>query len=176
MNKKPSIPSKKSMPTKSVPRKEEPAPPVVDEQFKAITKSFLVKHQIQIVVDAGCNEVKNMPAFGLTNYYGMDIDSAKYKKNAKHMRHGVSFHIRNIISDLLPQADMIMCDCIAHFSDEDAIKTILNFKHSNAKYLLLPTEIGKKATMKMPEPIETVGNMSLWRAEDIPEKLAVKKK
>lgn len=149
---------------------------VKDVEFKAITKSFIDKYGIKIIVDAGCNVMKDIPSLGLTNYYGMDIDATTQHKNSKLSRHGVSFHTCNVINDLLPQSDLIMCDCIDNFSDDEIVKAILNFKRSNARYLLLPSAIGNKKGINMPAPVEKVGTMSLWAVDDIPVKLAGKQK
>lgn len=149
---------------KKITKSKPPVLIVKEEQYGLIpAKAILEKYGIKIILDAGCGIIeKDIPALGLTNYYGIDIEPNTVKKNSKKSRHGVSFHKYDIKTDLMPQADLIICDCLMHFDEKDKIKTIKNFERNNAKYILVPAAIRSIKALKLPEPLEKIGDMALW--------------
>lgn len=77
----------------------------------------------------------------LDKYIGVDIIPEIITQNlAQYATGKCIFMIRNIISDILPQADMILCrDCLVHFSFRDIFLTLKNFKKSASTFLLTTT-------------------------------------
>lgn len=94
---------------------------------------------IRSMCDAGCGDFNWMKHVDLTNikYLGVDIvgdmiaaNNKKYRSNNK------SFLELDVIRDVLPTADLILCrECLFHLSFEDIFSAILNFKKSGARYL-----------------------------------------
>lgn len=77
----------------------------------------------------------------LDSYTGGDIVAELVDKNQRlHSNNSRKFIKINLISDPLPEADILLCrDCLVHFSNEDIIKTIDNVKRSNIRFLLTTT-------------------------------------
>lgn len=104
----------------------------------------------------------------------------------------------DISKDGLPKADMILCrDCLVHFSFEDILSAIRNFKRSGSQYILTTTfserlsnidiNTGGWRTLNLqlppfnfPRPIKLINekcdeaggiyldkSLGLWRLEDI---------
>jgi hypothetical protein len=104
----------------------------------------------------------------------------------------------DISRDEIPAVDLILCrDCLVHFSLEDAVNAIRNFKRSGSNYLLTTTFIRfpanvdiqtgdwrqinlEVAPFSFPKPIALIDekcthtggiyadkHLALWRLEDI---------
>ncbi len=80
----------------------------------------------------------NLPSI---KYIGIDI--VKELINQNKIRYGApgrDFITKDLTTDVLPQADIILCrDCFVHLSFKDTYNIIQNFKKSGSKYLLTTT-------------------------------------
>lgn len=99
---------------------------------------------IKKLLDAPCgdfNWFQHIYAPSVELYIGIDVVEALIKKNNSQYAgdHTAFFH-KNIITDVLPQVDMILCrDCLVHFPFKEIVATLQNFKKSGARYLLTTT-------------------------------------
>ena len=113
------------------------------EQTKILRKELqkiFVQYNIKSIIDAPCgdfNWMSTMPLNGIL-YTGVDIVEPLIKKNALlHGKPGIQFIKANVITEVVPQADLIICrDLFIHLPNKDIIQTLRMFKKSKAKYLL----------------------------------------
>jgi hypothetical protein len=77
----------------------------------------------------------------IERYFGVDVVPELIAKNQTNYKApGRLFIHRDIALDDLPRSDVILCrDCLVHFSYEDALATLRNFRRSQAPYLLTTT-------------------------------------
>ena len=130
----------------------------------------------------------------LNQYIGVDIVYELILKNIQqYTTKNVNFAVKNIVSDPLPYADLILCrDCMNHLLFLDIFNVLINFKNSNSKYLLLTTypsieynsdltEAGKwralnftKNPFNFPKPLLLMDenhqkkHIGLWKISDLP--------
>lgn len=98
---------------------------------------------VRTLLDAGCGDFNWLKEvkLDLESYIGVDVveeivNELRHKYANEHRR----FLNLDIISDKLPQADLILCrDCLVHLSFSQIFAALRNFKHSNSKYLLATT-------------------------------------
>lgn len=154
---------------------------------------------IQSLMDAPCGDWYWMKETNLENvqYIGVDIVEAMLEQNQKNFCSPTrSFLCRDLATDPLPKADLILCrDCLVHLEFEDALRIIENFKRSGAEYLLTTTFTKRErniedgfwrplnlrlAPFNFPEPLLTVTegctemsgqyadkSLGLWRLSEI---------
>jgi len=100
--------------------------------------------KINTMIDAPCGDwywMRHFPLVKIQQYIGVDIVKDLIKKNKKiYGTQQVIFECKDLVTDLLPQADLILSrDCFVHLSFEDIFKILKNFKASKTKYLLTTT-------------------------------------
>ncbi len=104
---------------------------------------ILREYGVRSMLDAPCGDWFWMSKVDLSveQYIGVDIVDAMISANrATFGRDGVSFEVRDLSRDKLPEVDLIFSrDCLVHLSFDDAIRILRNFKASGAKYLLTTT-------------------------------------
>lgn len=172
-------------------------------QTRIISKEIpvlLKKYNINLFIDAPCGDLHWMQYVNLgTNYIGLDIVEVIIEKNKNRFTdNNRKFEVKNIVSDILPDGDLIMIrDCWVHLSNEDVIKCILNLKRSKIKYLLTTTffELSKNDELtqiwrpinlqlppfNFPKPVESIiegctenngkfhdKSLMLWEIKDLP--------
>ena len=120
---------------------------VQTEVVRAELPALLQRHGIKSMIDAPCGDFFWMRLLSLdANYTGLDI--VKELTDTNQAEFGSSsrrFICLDIVSDQLPEADLIFCrDCLVHLTYAQALKAIANFKRSGAKYLLTTTFPGRK--------------------------------
>jgi hypothetical protein len=100
---------------------------------------IIKKYDIQSILDIPCGDFHWMQYVDLgIPYFGADIvkelvisNQEKYGNEQRHFMH------LDVISDDLPQADLILCrDCLVHLSLAQIWQALQNIKKSGAKYLL----------------------------------------
>ncbi|MFE3898712.1 MULTISPECIES: glycosyltransferase [Priestia] len=106
--------------------------------------SLLIKRlQIKTLLDAPCGDFHWMKEVqtNLELYTGVDIVSELIEENnKKYSAYNKKFLTLNILQDVLPRADLILCrDCLVHLSFDDIHSALVNFKKSKSKYLLTTT-------------------------------------
>lgn len=155
---------------------------------------------IKTILDVPCGDFNWMRHVDLAgaHYIGGDIvPDLISQNNEKHKSGNVEFRNLNIITDDLPQVDLILCrDCLVHLNFESGLKAIENFKRSGSTYLLTTTFSARdsnddlfgiwrtlnlqKAPYNLPMPLKminekcTEGNnkftdkcLGLWKLADI---------
>lgn len=95
------------------------------------------------LIDAPCGDFHWMQhcELGGLKYVGLDIIPEVIDRNRELYTSSTrTFETRNIISDKLPSADLILCrDCLVHMSFEQAFCTLRNLKRSGSRFLLTTT-------------------------------------
>jgi len=96
------------------------------------------------VLDIPCGNFHWMQKVNLskTNYVGADIVTELIESNKQNYQESdrLNFQVLNLITDPLPQCDLIIVrDCLVHFSNKDILNAITNIKSSGSKYLLTTT-------------------------------------
>lgn len=104
---------------------------------------LLEEFGVRTLLDAGCGDFNWLKEveLDLDSYIGVDIVeelvSELTRKYANEYRSVLNL---DIISDKLPQVDLILCrDCLVHLSFSQIFAALRNFKRSNSKYLLTTT-------------------------------------
>jgi hypothetical protein len=105
---------------------------------------YLLKElQATSIIDAPCGDFTWMKEVDLGDiaYLGVDIVPDLIRANReKHSSDRVRFLDMDIVTDILPKADVILCrDCFVHLSNGDILRAVENFKKSGSKYLLTTT-------------------------------------
>lgn len=95
------------------------------------------------IIDAPCGDFTWMKEVDLNDfqYIGIDIVEELIVKNNNEYANGRrTFLARDIVKDIIPTADLMLCrDCFVHLSNRDILRTIRNFKRSGSLYLLTTT-------------------------------------
>ena len=104
---------------------------------------IIKKYNVKSILDAPCGDFnwmqKVLIKFPYLKYYGMDIVSDVIKiNNEKYSNSKIKFYKKDIIRNLFPEVDLVICrDFLIHLSNKDIKKFISNLKSSNFKYLLI---------------------------------------
>ena len=105
---------------------------------------LLHRLKVKTLLDAPCGDFNWMRQvkLGIESYIGVDVVRDLIEKNHSNYRgKGRKFIHRNIISDKLPRADLILCrDVMMHLPFKAAFCAIENFRKTGAKYLLISTD------------------------------------
>lgn len=98
---------------------------------------------IKSILDAPCGDFHWMQQvkMNIQEYIGVDIVPELIEKNNRYYSNKQrKFLNLDILADLLPTVDLIICrDCLVHFSFQDIWQTLKNFQKSGSKYLLTTT-------------------------------------
>ncbi len=115
----------------------------------------------KIFLDAPCGDfhwMQHVDLHFLDQYIGMDVVSTLIQKNKqKYENENRLFLCANIITDSLPQADVILCrDCLVHLKFQDIMQALKNMKSSGVTYLLTTTyprtQLNRKLNITAPRP------------------------
>lgn len=113
------------------------------EAFVKDLERLFVDLNVRSILDIPCGDFNWMKTVDLTNirYTGADIVVELITRNQKlYSGHQLDFQVLDIITDDLPQNDLIIVrDCFVHFSYSDISKSIKNIKKSGSRYLLSTT-------------------------------------
>jgi hypothetical protein len=109
---------------------------------------LIVKFNIKTVFDAPCGDLNWMKLLLPTlnvNYIGADIVAPLVDKlNESYGDESTKFVKINLITDLFPSADLMICrDCLFHLSYDDIHNVLTNFLKSDIKYLLTTTYLNE---------------------------------
>jgi len=99
------------------------------------------------MVDAPCGDLFWLGGvrLPLERYLGVDIVSELIRANQERFGNEQrSFQVANLVRDVVPKADVILCrDCLVHLCFKDALKILTNFQRSGSTYLLTTTFTGR---------------------------------
>jgi SAM-dependent methyltransferase len=121
--------------------------------------TLLEKMNIQSILDAGCGDANLIRHMSLNNihYTGLDCVPKMIQKNQADFcnQPTMRFQVSDILTDALPQVDLILCRDVVHYLPNPLIQELLsNFIRSGSTYLLIthnlfspssantPTELG----------------------------------
>ncbi len=112
---------------------------VLIERLPVLFREF----NISSILDIPCGDFHWMNNLSLegTRYVGADIVKEIIQKNSSmHEKENVRFQHLDLITDKLPEVDLILCrDCLVHFSYNNIVSALMNICNSGAKYLLTTT-------------------------------------
>ncbi|KTD04825.1 Mg-protoporphyrin IX methyl transferase [Legionella geestiana] len=163
---------------------------------------LLTTYKIRILLDAPCGDLNWITQLNLSSirYIGIDIVESLIQQHTSRYQDNDTFTFfqSDITRDPLPASDLIMCrDALVHFSHEDSLKALKNFKKSGASWLLtttFPKSHGntdittgdwypinlEKAPFNLPKPYQLIvegclqnngmyedKSLGLWRLEDL---------
>lgn len=173
---------------------------VATKHLRATLPSLLKRLGINSMVDAPCGDFNWMGATNLSgiNYTGCDysavhIATAHEKaQQRKRKARTVKFIEMDIVTEPLPQADLLFCrDFLQHLPTEMALAALRNFVTSGSKWLLVTSHVVKRnrdietpgefrplnlkvapfslppAKAKIFDPPDSRRVMALWRMEDV---------
>lgn len=109
---------------------------------------IIEKLDIKNIFDAPCGDF-NWMSYLINdlnvNYLGGDIVPELINQlNSKHGTSKVSFTHINLIEDIIPKSDLLICrDCLFHFSYNDIEDFIINFLKSETPYILTTTHLNE---------------------------------
>lgn len=113
------------------------------QKIVQLLPALLKKYNIHSILDIPCGDFNWMKEVDLGNvtYVGADIVPELISGNkGKFENHLCSFFVADVVTDTLPQADLILCrDCLVHLSNDDVFDALRNIRRSGAKYLLATT-------------------------------------
>ena len=99
--------------------------------------------EIERMLDLPCGDFNWMKKISLTGvqYTGGDLVSDLIKENTeKFATSSIRFEVINLISDDLPDSDLILTrDCLVHFSFSDIYLALANIVNADIKYLATTT-------------------------------------
>ena len=103
--------------------------------------------QVSSLLDIPCGDF-NFKEVNLDflSYTGADIvEDIIQQNNTKYAKKNKKFVKLDIIRDLLPKVDLVLCrDLFIHFSIDNIFKSITNIKKSGSRYLLTTSHISRK--------------------------------
>jgi hypothetical protein len=106
-------------------------------------RSSVESLSVRSILDIPCGDFVWMQNIDLgeITYIGADIiESLIVSHQRSHASARKTFRTLDLVTDDLPQVDLILCrDCLVHFSHRLAKKAINNIKRSNSRYLLATT-------------------------------------
>jgi len=109
---------------------------------------------IKSIIDAPCGDFNWMRFLQMDeiDYLGCDIvPELVAANNHKYSKSGVRFLELDIISDSLPEADLILVrDCFVHFSYKNIEKALINIKKSGIKYIATTTFLNCNKNYNIP--------------------------
>jgi hypothetical protein len=116
---------------------------VATAEIRAKLPALLHSYGIRSLLDAPCGDFGWMSRLNLSDvmYIGVDVVRSLVERN--ELGHGGTrrqFIVSDIVTDPLPEADLILCrDCLVHLSYREIGEALRNFRRSGAAYLLTTT-------------------------------------
>lgn len=106
----------------------------------------LINHlSISTFIDCPCgdfNWMKNVSIPQSCQYIGIDIVEEMIANNAPFVDENHSFMVADMVSDNLPDADLIFIrDCFIHFDNALIIETMRNISRSNIRYIAVTNDL-----------------------------------
>ena len=116
------------------------------ENLRKTIVEIVNRFKIGSILDLACGDfnwmryvVEKIPA----SYLGVDIvDSMIEINKLKHESYKVNFTTLDIVNDVIPSADLVICrDVLFHLPNEDILRIINKVVKSSSKYLLITNHI-----------------------------------
>lgn len=125
----------------------------VTEAIRRAIPELISDLGIHSVVDIPCGDFNWMSRLDLkVDYTGADIVDEIIQENLrKYFGSNRKFIKLDILKDLLPKADLLLCrDCLVHFSFAHIFQSLRNIRSSGCEYLLTTTFIDRKNNIDIP--------------------------
>jgi hypothetical protein len=114
--------------------------------------ALLKRFDITSIADAPCGDCNWMRHvdIGSCTYTGFDIVEELIERNTRLFSPTREFKYLNLIDNIIPKADLIICrDMLAHLTDEQIFKVLRNFKASGARYILATTNYATQSNSQI---------------------------
>jgi SAM-dependent methyltransferase len=111
---------------------------IIRKQLPALLREF----EVQTMLDIPCGDFNWMRHVDLENvdYTGADIVPALVEQNRQYEKPKIHFVPLNLISDELPEVDLLFCrDCLVHLCYKQIFEALSNVVDSGSTYLLTTT-------------------------------------
>jgi hypothetical protein len=125
----------------------------VTEAIRKAIPELIAEYGVHSVLDIPCGDFNWMSRMDLAvDYTGADIVEEIIQENLRrYVRPERKFIKLDILKDLLPEADLLLCrDCLVHFSFAHIFQSLRNIKSSGCKYLLTTTFTARKSNADIP--------------------------
>lgn len=113
------------------------------KEIVSLISGVLKNLDVKTFLDVPCGDFHWMQSVDMKNvqYIGGDIvETIVQENNRKFKNDKRRFEVLNLISDQLPQADLLLCrDCFVHLSTDKVLAALENIKKQKIKYLLTTT-------------------------------------
>jgi hypothetical protein len=109
------------------------------------------EYNIKSFLDAGCSDYFIMKSIDFSNikYVGLDFVKDQIDWNKERFPN-VDFRHTNILTDVLPESDLVFCrDVLIHFSNQNIFRFLHNCLKSNCKYVMLGTYFDLEQNQEM---------------------------
>jgi len=114
-----------------------------DEQTRAVVNAIpgiLSRYNIGSMLDLPCgdfNWMRKVNLDGINYTGGVIVDEIIIRNQSQYGKANISFRKLNVISDELPNVDLLLCrDCFIHLSYKQVLQSLANIKKQNIRYLL----------------------------------------
>lgn len=129
------------------------------EEIRNALPRLIKEYHLSTIMDIPCGDFHWMRRVELSDitYTGADIVEELIQINESlYRRERMHFRKLDILIDVLPQSDLILCrDCLVHFSNTDVKHALDNICESKSNYLLTTTFTDRKSNTPIPT--------GLWR-------------
>jgi hypothetical protein len=125
----------------------------VTQRMRQELSALIRRFKIASIADAPCGDCNWMRYvdIGECTYIGIDIVRELIEKNKRTFGGMREFMHLNLIENIIPQVDMIICrDMLAHLTYEQIFNVLRNFKQSGSKYLLATTNLITQRNVDLP--------------------------
>ena len=109
-------------------------------QLRRGLNDFFRRNDIASWLDAPCGDANWQPHVRFSGRYtGIDIVPDMIAANRERIdRSGWQFEVRDIVSDALPAADLVLCrECMNHLPLDDGVRALANLERAAGKFLLV---------------------------------------
>lgn len=125
------------------------------KEIRGFIERVVRDYNIKTISDAPCGQFDlwtHLVDFQDAKYVGYDITDELIEHN-RNRYPNISFYEFNIVKQVLPKTDLIICrDCLFHLSDAFIIKALENFKKSGSSYLMSSTYNWVKQNKELNRP------------------------
>ena len=123
------------------------------EAIRQAIPDLLCELGVQSLLDAPCGDWNWMREvdLGSIRYVGVDVVEPLINANiSKFSAKTRSFHTLDLIRDLMPRCDLILCrDLLVHLSFRDCFRVLENFNASGAQWLLTTRFVDQKVNKEL---------------------------
>jgi hypothetical protein len=125
----------------------------VTRAIRQAIPELIADYEVHSILDIPCGDFNWMSRLDLAvDYTGADIvDEIVQENRRKYFRLDRKFIRLDMLRDVLPEADLLLCrDCLVHFSFAHIFQSLRNIRSSGCKYLLTTTFIDRKSNFDIP--------------------------